>query len=127
MTRSGTTATVTEPVARAGTDFASQAPRPVVGPPRSARPRASVTTTRSISGGGFAAEAVGLVRLDDLLHERVPDDVALVEVDRPDALHVCHDLERLDEAGHPARRQVDLRDVAGDDGLRAEAETRQEH
>ena len=37
--------------------------------------------------------------------------------------HVAH----MDEAGALLARQVDLRDVAGDDDLRAEAEPRQEH
>ena len=39
----------------------------------------------------------------------------------------AEDVLHLDQAGRLLARQVDLRDVAGDDDLRAEAEPRQEH
>ena len=37
------------------------------------------------------------------------------------------DLQRLDQARRFGLRQIDLRDVAGDDRLRSEPEARQEH
>src|SRR5438270_603611 len=57
---------------------------------------------------------------------RLMADVAIVEVDHRDALDVAEDLSCQDEPALLAGK-VDLCDVAGDDGLRAEAETREEH
>src|SRR5262245_52277178 len=68
-----------------------------------------------------------LVRLDNLLHELVTDHVALVEINERDALDGAHDLHRLDQARDAADGQVDLRDIAGNDRLRAEPQARQEH
>jgi hypothetical protein len=39
---------------------------------------------------------VRLVSLDDLLHELMPDDVAIVEVDEGDTLDAADHLHRLD-------------------------------
>ena len=74
-----------------------------------------------------ARRCIRLVRLHDLLHELVTDDVAVVEVHKRNAFDVVHDVHRLDQARRLADREIDLRHVAGDDGLRAEAEARQEH
>ena len=52
---------------------------------------------------GFVVAVVRFVGLDDLLHERVADDVALVEVDRRDALDAGDHLQRLDQPGHRVR------------------------
>src|SRR5688572_32067620 len=90
-------------------------------PSRTARPRPSVTVTRNLLSG---STAVGVVRLDDLLHQLVPDDVLLVEEDELDPLDVLDHLHRFDEARGAARRQVDLGDVAGDHRLRTEPEAR---
>src|SRR5262249_52083336 len=68
-----------------------------------------------------------LVSRDDLLHEAMAHHVALGELDEPDALDAAQDLARLDQTRSLACRQIDLRDVAGDHGLRTEAEARQEH
>ena len=67
------------------------------------------------------------VGLDDPLDELVPDDVVVRELDERDAVDRAEDVAHRDQARRLARRQVDLRDVAGDDDLRAEAEARQEH
>src|SRR2546426_5540566 len=67
-----------------------------------------------------------IVRPDDARHELVADNVAIVEVDHRDALDIAEDLARKHQAAlFPG--EVDLRDVPGDHGLRAKAETSEEH
>src|SRR2546423_8552130 len=80
------------------------------------------------AGGSFRGVPLfeAIVRPDDPRDELVADDVAIVEVDHRDALDVPEDLAREHEAAL-FTGEVDLRDVAGDDGLRAESETREEH
>src|SRR5499426_782524 len=68
-----------------------------------------------------------IVSLDDHLHQLMADDVALVEEDEGDSLDAVDDALRLDQARLASRRQVDLRHVAGDHGLRPEADARQKH
>src|SRR5215204_3865018 len=67
------------------------------------------------------------VRLDDALHELVTDDVLMREADERDTVERAEDVLHLDEAGGLLAREVDLRDVARDDDLGAEAEAGQEH
>src|SRR5262249_54187350 len=104
---SPTTATWTTPRARGGAARSSHAARPGAAP---ARPRSSATSTRSRGepSGMRAAVAVRerLVRLHDLLHQLVADDVAVVEVDERDAVDRADDLHRLDEARHASGRQI---------------------
>src|SRR5207248_2371119 len=78
-------------------------------------------------GGSFRGVPLfkAIVRPDDPRDELVAHDVAVVEVDHRDALDVAEDLSCQDESALLAG-QVDLGDVAGDDGLRAEPETREE-
>jgi hypothetical protein len=57
----------------------------------------------------------------------VPHDVLVAEADERDPVDRAEDVLHLDQPGRLLARQVDLRDVAGDDDLRAEAEPRQEH
>src|SRR5688500_3940942 len=116
---SGTSAIASSPRAVFGAMRASQRPRP---PSRIGRPWPSVTDTRRPAApwrtgrdGGVllsGSTAVGVVRLDDLLHERVANDIFLVEANELDAFDVADDLHRLDQPGGPADRQVDLGDVA---------------
>src|SRR5205814_3821786 len=68
-----------------------------------------------------------LVRLDDPLNELVAHDVLVAETDERDAVDRTEDVLHLDETGRLFSRQVDLRDVARDNDLRAEAETSEEH
>src|SRR5204863_6574859 len=68
-----------------------------------------------------------LVSLDDALDELVADDVLVAETDERDAVDPPEDVLDLNQARCLLARQVDLRDVAGDDDLRAEPEARQEH
>src|SRR6478672_723620 len=121
MLWSETSAMATSPRAAAGATRASQAARPGA---RTARPRPSLTDTdkRLLSGS-----TVRFVRLDDLLHQRVPHDVLVVEVDERDAVDLADHFHRLDQPGGAAGRQVDLRHVAGAHRLGAEAKPRQEH
>ena len=67
-----------------------------------------------------------LVRLDDLRHQRVADDVGLVEVDERDAVDSAEHILHRDEP-RDSLLKIDLSDVPGDDGLRVEAEPREEH
>src|SRR5215475_1380581 len=68
-----------------------------------------------------------IVSLDDLLHQLMADDVALVEEDERDSFDAADDALRFHQARLATRRQVDLRHVAGDYGLRPEADARQKH
>src|SRR5574338_746508 len=119
---SDTRAMLNSPAARRGATRWSQRAPPGA---RTARPCPSTMVTRSRLSG--SAIRIRLVRLHDPLHQRMPDDVLIVEKDDADAFHALHHAERFDEPGHAARRQVDLRDVAGNHRLRSEAEARQEH
>src|SRR6185369_14628922 len=80
-------------------------------------------------GGVVLAPALleNVVRAHDRLHDPVAHDVAMVEAHETDRLDSREDALGLLQAGDLPRRQVDLRDVARDDGLRAEADARQEH
>jgi hypothetical protein len=69
----------------------------------------------------------GLVGGHDRLDDAVADDVALVEPDELDAVDAVQDAVRFLEARDLSLREVDLRDVARDDGLAPEAHARQEH
>ena len=75
MRASLTSAMLTSPAARAGAVAASQRARP---PSRTARPVPSLTETRRRLLSGSTVRLVGL---DDLLHELMPHDVAIVEMD----------------------------------------------
>ncbi len=70
---------------------------------------------------------VALVGADDLLHQRMADDVGAREARERDAAHAGEDAVGFDEPALLAAREVDLRHVAGDDGLGAEADAGQEH
>src|SRR4051812_24918435 len=97
------------PRAVAGATRRSHAARP--GARRPAGSRTSIS--RLLSPSIAAGTAERIVGLDDLLHQLVADDVAVVEVDEADAVDVLHDPQRLDQAGGLRIRQIDLRDVAG--------------
>src|SRR5260221_4246882 len=122
MRASETIAIARSPRARAGATRVSQAASPGA---RAARPRPSVTVTRSRRVLSGSTER--FVRLHDVLDERMAHDVSLVEMDEGDAFDVADDLHRLDKPGRAAYGQVDLRDVARDDRLRAEPQAGQEH
>ena len=67
------------------------------------------------------------VGVDDRLHQRMPDDVRLVEHDDPDPRHRPQPLDGVGQAADGRRRQVDLRDVAGDHDPGVLAHPGQEH
>ena len=73
------------------------------------------------------ALGVHVVGLDDPLHELVAHDVLAAEADELDALDPVEDVADDDQPRLLLARQVDLRDVAGHDHPRAEAEAREEH
>ena len=76
---------------------------------------------------GGARRGVLVVGLDDALDEIVADNVVLVEIDHGDSLDIADDFDGFDEAGAASVGQIDLGDVAGDDGLGIEAEAGEEH
>ncbi len=59
----------------------------------------------------------GLVGADNPLHQRVAHHVAVFKVAEVDALHAVQNVDRVQQAGLARIGQIDLRDVAGDDGL----------
>src|SRR3990172_5540774 len=67
------------------------------------------------------------VRLDDLLHQPVADDVPVREIDEPYPLDAVEERLDLDEAGVPAAGEVDLGHVARYHGLRVEPQPGEEH
>ena len=67
------------------------------------------------------------VGVDDVGDQPVPHDVGAGQLAEVEVVDAVEDLAHHLQAGHLAARQVDLRDVAGDDDLRAEPEPRQEH
>src|SRR5215471_8723659 len=71
--------------------------------------------------------AVGFIGADDSLYQRMPDDIAFVEMNERDTLDSGNHVPRFDQTGHLSERQIDLRDVARDDGLAAVADSCQEH
>src|SRR3954453_2282537 len=70
---------------------------------------------------------VVVVGLDDALDQAVAHDVLAAEADELDAVDLLEDVRDDDQARLLVARQVDLRDVARDDHLRAEPQPRQEH
>src|SRR3954447_8229597 len=77
--------------------------------------------------GVLALGVVPLVRVDDVAHQLVPDDVDRVQLGEMDVVDTLEDPAYDAQAGRRVARQVDLRDVARDHDLRAEAETGEEH
>src|SRR4051812_37684626 len=104
------------------------------GPP-SPMTSTSSTALRSAAAGLLGGRAqlrrgalgVLVVGLDDPLHEAVAHDVGAAEADELDALDGGEDLADHHEPRALVAREVDLRDVAGDDHLRVEAQAREEH
>src|SRR5579862_7489027 len=61
------------------------------------RPRSRASASTPPLGAGLLR--VVLVRLDDPLHELVPDDVLVAEADERDALDRVQDVLHLDQTG----------------------------
>ena len=79
---------------------------------------------RSLASSAFR---VALVRLHDPLHQRVTHDVESVEEREGHAIDAPQHFDCVTKSRTLLPREVHLGDVAGDDGLRAEAEACQEH
>src|ERR1700747_1905368 len=92
---------------------------------RAGRARRPRTSTSIISA--IAALGVLVVGLDDALDEFVAHDVLGAEGDELDVVELREHVPDDDQSRALLGRQVDLRDDAGDDHLRAEAEPREEH
>src|SRR4029079_17810356 len=65
--------------------------------------------------------SVRVVRIDDARDEGMAHHVLRAELREGDAAHAFEDAARLDEPALVAARQIDLRDVAVDHHLGAEA------
>ena len=73
-------------------------------------------------------ELVAAVRVDDVLHDAMPHDVARAELDEHQPVDAVEHVAHLQQPGTvPAVGKVDLGHVAGHDRLRTEAEPGQEH
>src|SRR4029077_16154762 len=120
----------------------SAAPSPPPPPPRTLRARSAAASSSTSTPLRFDTSTeiialpaalrarllrVQLVRLDDPLDELVADDVLVAEADEGDAVDRAEDVLHLDQTGGLLAGEIDLGDVAGDGGLGAEAESRQEH
>src|SRR3954464_6697324 len=64
---------------------------------------------------------------DNHLDEAMAHDIFVGEIDELDAFYIGEDTLGFDEAAALSGREIDLGYVAGDDGLGAEADARQEH
>eukprot|EP01022_Parablepharisma_sp_SALTPOND_P035640 TRINITY_DN959_c0_g7_i1.p1 TRINITY_DN959_c0_g7~~TRINITY_DN959_c0_g7_i1.p1 ORF type:complete len:661 (+),score=231.75 TRINITY_DN959_c0_g7_i1:1723-3705(+) len=71
--------------------------------------------------------AGGVIGVDDARHQRVADHVGAGEAREGDATHIVQHRDGIDQAALLSVVQVDLGDVAGDDGLAAEADAGEEH
>src|SRR5262245_11392763 len=91
------------------------------------RPRVVIATVACRGARRRRIESLALVSSDDLLHQRMSDDVALGEADEADPRDVAQHLLRLAQPGRLAGRQIHLRDVARDHRLRAVAQAGEEH
>src|SRR5512147_1287409 len=112
---SPTTLRLTREEATASAHLRSEA---ALGSPR--RGTANCTTT-------LFFRRVLFVGIDDARHQRVAHHVLRAELRERDAAHAVEDAARLDQAALAAAREVDLRDVAVNDRLCAEADAREEH
>ena len=63
-----------------------------------------------------------VIRRDDPLHQRMAHHIAGGQAADGNVLHAVENLDCLFESADLVARQIDLRDIAGDDDLRAEAE-----
>src|SRR6267143_5182415 len=75
----------------------------------------------------FPVRMVLIVGIDDIFHELVTHDVVPVKITELDPIDFMQNVADLDQTGYRRRRQVDLRDVAGDNGLRVSADSGQKH
>src|ERR1051326_3497089 len=73
----------------------------------------------------LALPALLFVGANDHLDQLVPHDVFVSEVNKLDSFDVRENALRFDETAAFAGRQIDLRYVAGDHGLRAETDARE--
>src|SRR5437879_8850367 len=67
------------------------------------------------------------VGIDDARHQRMAHDVLRAELREGDAAHAGEDPARLDQPAFLPAPEIDLRDVAVDHRLGAEADAREEH
>src|SRR6185312_14334831 len=99
------------------------APRPAPGVADPLESRSSPSSR----GATPAVAAAGFIGLHDALHEGMAHDVVCVEERERHSLHTAQHIDDMTETRLLAGWKVRLRDVARHDGLRAEADARQEH
>src|SRR5579863_1173211 len=93
---------------------------------RSACSLATKTSTATARSARVAVDATAFVGGDDVAHDPVADDVGLAEADEAHAVYRSEHFFEPDEAG-TAAGDIDLGDVAGDDGPGAKADAGEEH
>src|SRR5262249_3226885 len=84
----------------------------------------------SVGGSGNAtgsSRLVALVGVDDTLHQGMAHHVLRIEIGERDAPDLVQHRLCLDQTALLAAREVDLGDIAVDDGLAAETDAREEH
>src|SRR6185369_1063573 len=115
-------------VTRAALRSAERAQRRSFAGVGSSAQRVAYWTVRASSGFRPGLRfGVPLISIDDALHERVAHHVARLKIGKGDAAHALQYDARLDEPAFVAARQVDLRNVAGNDRFAAETDACQEH
>src|SRR6185437_10645377 len=78
-------------------------------------------------GAGSAAAIALIISVDDARDQAMAHDIFLAELDDGDAFDAVERVERVAQARLHARRQIDLREVAGHRHARILAEPCQEH
>src|SRR5436309_12861315 len=97
-----------------------------------------MTRKLSLTGGCILSElqrllargvlcAIRFISPDNPLHKRMTNDVSLIEINERNSLNTGNDVSRFDQSRHFSNRQVDLRNVAGDDGLAAISDPCEKH
>src|SRR4029077_12135486 len=86
----------------------------------------AVRAGRAVRAAGLTGGAP-VVCLDNSLDQAVTHNVAFIEIDERDALDIADHFDGFDQAGAALIRQVNLRDVAGDDRFGIEAQASEKH
>src|SRR5205085_3015340 len=74
-----------------------------------------------------ALYAVGLICSNDPLHERMADNVSLIEMNERNPLNARNHISRFDQPGHFPNREIDLRNIACNHRFAVISDAGQEH
>ena len=76
---------------------------------------------------GMFALVGNFIGVDDTRDKRMPDDVGAGKLRKGDATHIFQNVQGIDQAAFLVALEIDLGDVAGDDGPAAESDTGEKH